>query len=123
MAGLSNIPLGEDLGVNIHFDDDCDATPSSDVDYGATKLYAILAINGMAAEDAYLKLYNKAKPVVGTDAPDEEYLVPANDYHLFVCPAGLSFDNLSFAACTAGGTAASTDPTTPIDVYLVAIPS
>lgn len=121
MAGLSMFHRAPQLGTNSIFDDDADTTATDNVDHGPTTLRKI---TGSSVNNAivYLLLWDDTDPVVGTDAPDFQFPIPAGDSTLAVrtvmCGGDVVFDNgLSWAAATTGGTACTGDPTTPIDVY------
>lgn len=117
MAGVSKIPSGQSFGLS--FDDDCDATPTQDIDSGPTTLFGGLVTNAVAAVE-YLHLWNQRSPVMGTTPQDCQIPCPASDDFTFFVVEGGRFDiALSYAMTSDKGTAANTSPAVPTDVRLV----
>lgn len=97
------------------------ATPNKDIRGGPTTLYLLHVDNNQSGSTTavYLKLYDKAIPVVGTDAPTFIFLIPASTV---VCiplnlPSGVLFATaLSMACMKEAGTAGTTAPDTNVIV-------
>ena len=97
------------------------ATPNNNVTGAGGTLYMVDVDNeGNPADQACLKIYDNASPVVGTTAPELVFRVPANTRRNFVIPDGWSFSALSFACVTGAGTAGSVAPANPVPVKMVA---
>ena len=103
----------------VFYDADITATAHLDVMAGPCRLVAVRAKNTGNAAPAYLKTYDALAPTVGTTAPKEIYALegsggPGVGHTSFNAspPDGVLFETgLSFAACNAGGTAGTTNPT------------
>lgn len=94
------------------------ATADSNVLGAAGAIYFIDVDNTANAAASYLKIYDAAAPVVGTTPPDIIVRVKAGQRRSLVIPEGLSVTVLSMACVTAGGTAGTTAPTSPVVVRL-----
>jgi len=113
-------------------DTDADNTVEKDVCAGPCRLLHVQVTNpNNPSELAYLKLFNKANPILGTDAPDEIIECPGSNVASAAGglaqvtdvpihpPKGLLFSNgLSFACTVEPGTAGTTTPTLNVAVTL-----
>ena len=113
-TGYLNVNLFKDLLAN--------ASPELNLLGGSGKLYGLEADNSQNTSAVYVKLYNSAAPLVGTDAPEWVFKVAAGKKRfqpLGSRGTGRSFATaLSFACVTAGGTGGSTSPTNPVKLTL-----
>jgi hypothetical protein len=120
MAGMTNIPERDALGVNIEFDDDIDTTVSKDVDGRPTWLLGGVAVNNDVDDKIYYHLFDLGTPVLGTDPTELQFPVAASGTQELICPLGLFFSvGASYASAKEAGDSASTAPDTAGDMYLV----
>ena len=109
-------PVGSKLIVQTEATEVAD----NDVTGAAGSMFQLDVNNEDNADNpAYLKIYDDAAPVVGTDPPDFILRVPVNQRRNVVIPDGWDFTNLSFACVTTGGTAGTTAPTAAVTVKIV----
>lgn len=118
MAGLAQVLAQSMLGLGGGFDDDADATIVIDLDKGPTEAIAFMYVNADASI-RYLHLWDSAAPS-GTPM---DYTLPlkASGTTLWTfLPPFPRFDiALSYMVTSDTGTSASTNPTTPGDLYFV----
>jgi len=119
VASVSAIPISDELGVNILFDDDVDRTVSADMDAGPTVLLGLVLVNADLVKN-YFHIWDHVNPVIGTTA-QEAYIPVANgDTRSIILPLGLHFENsFSHAASTGAGTSAAGAPGTAGDLYAI----
>lgn len=118
MAGRSAFLQADDIGVNLHFDDDADATPALNIDGGPTKLTVVTINNLSLASKVYFHAWDNGNPVMGTTPQDYQIPVAASSKQTVSFGAGVDFEALSYAVTTDKGTTANTSPATPPDAYL-----
>ncbi len=119
MAGVSAIPIGNQLRVNLAFDDDCDRTVIDNIDAGPTDVFLLVVDNTQYGTKVYVHIWDDEDPVIGTDGQDFQFPVAASTKSTFEFREGLPFSRgASFACSTGAGTGASGEPATPPDVYL-----
>jgi hypothetical protein len=108
------------VGSKLITETEASEIPDNNVTGAAGSLYQLDVDNtGNSDNPAFLKIYDNAAPVVGTDAPDFIFRVPVNQRRSLVVPDGWDFLSLSFACVISGGTAGQTPPTNPVVVKMV----
>jgi len=108
------------VGTKLVVDTDANATAENAVTSAAGSIFQVDVDNSGNGDNAcYLKIYDNASPVVGTDPPDQIVKCPVNTRISWVCPDGLPFNDLSFAVVIEPGTAGTTAPTNPVTVKMV----
>lgn len=119
MPGRSSFLQAELLGVNMHYDQDADATPQMNIDGHATSLLGVTVDNTALANKVYLHFWDTGNPVMGTTPQHYQLPVAANAKQtLLFGREGVSFQSLSYAVTTDKGTSANTNPATPPVAYL-----
>ena len=122
------ISVSELTNTAIVYDADSNEVAENDVRAGACTLYGMYADNSAVDELAYVKFYDSAAPTVGTTAPDFILMLEKNAdndvnegemFMVFNGGTGISFNNLSFATVTTGGTAGVTTPTGTVKIALI----
>jgi hypothetical protein len=68
-------------------------------------------VQNLDAADAYLQIYDKASPTVGTDTPKLSIWLPASGGDDLILPKPIEFDNAIYVAATTtlGGSTAPTN--------------
>lgn len=102
------------------------ATPDNNVLGTTAKVYMVDVDNSAnPGEDAYIKLYADASPVVGQTLPVMIFLCPMGLRRTMAIPEGVEIPGMSMAATTAGGTEGSASLTNQVIVRILAsaIPS
>jgi hypothetical protein len=108
------------VGTKLVIDTDANEIPKNSVTGAAGSIFQIDVDNTDNGDNAaYLKIYDNPSPVVGTTAPSMIIKCPVNTRFSWVCPDGMPFNDLSFAAVIEPGTAGTTAPTNPVAVKLV----
>lgn len=109
----------------IIFKDTAMAQAIDGVKASSALLYAVTIDNSANGAVSYVKLYNVASGsvTVGTTAPDEIIMVPANvvktvTYFTGAAPGSTFGTALSAACVTTGGTAGTTPPSSPVIVSI-----
>lgn len=103
------------------FTDTANAATAVAVKASSTIVSYVQIDNSANAAVTYVKLYNVAvgSVTVGTTAPDHIFYVPASVVKNFVFPDTVTFATaLTVASVTAGGTAGTSPPSTPITVRI-----
>lgn len=107
------------IGTKLVVETASGATPDNNVT-GTSGSICLLEIDNTAnAADSYLKLYDRAAPVVGTDPPDFIFRCKASQRRSLAFPQGWDFTALSFATVTAPGTAGTVSPSSAVIVRIV----
>ena len=84
-------------------------------------LWGITVDNTANGSASYVKLWNNASPTVGTTAPDICLLCPASVKRTYMFPEGITFGTAMTIACvTTAGTAGTTNPTSAVNVDVIA---
>ena len=107
------------VATKLVVDTDANATAEVAVTGAAGSIFQIEVDNTANVAASYLKIFDSAAPVVGTTDPDYIIKVPSNTKLSFVCPDGMSFNDLSFAVVTTGGTGGTTAPSSAVIVKMV----
>lgn len=127
MAGISRLHDFAISGVDSAFDDDADATIVNNFAGGPCVLPSIFVDNAAYATKIYLKLWDAGTAVVGTDDPHYQFPIAANTSELITCIAdgeesGFVFTvGMCYAVTIDAGTAGSTPPVTPPDIWFVGL--
>jgi hypothetical protein len=109
------------VGTKLIVETSAGATPDNNVTGAAGTLYTVEVDNsGNPADQACVKIYDSAAPVVGTTPPEFCVRVKPNQRRSIVIPEGWDFTALSFACVTAPGTAGQAAPANPVIVRMVA---
>jgi hypothetical protein len=94
-------------------------TLTDNVDQGPTQLEHVYVVNDQYTSKVYAKFWDKADPVAGTDAPAFQFPVAASDDRSWFFKNCKVVNALSFGVSKTAGTACTTAPGTPPDVYVV----
>jgi len=109
------------IGTSLIIQDDANATPDNNITGVPATLYMIDIDNtANGAQASYVKLFNAAAAVVGTDAPDWIIMMPAGTRRAVAIPEGVVFSvGLSMACVREAATTGTTDPALAVVVRML----
>lgn len=99
-----------------HQSDQCDATANSLPVGSAVTLDGVLISNTLNTHKVYVKIWDSAAPVVGTDAPNCVLVCGPTSTVVYTFSFGIAFSNFSFACVQEPGTSGLTSPLNNVSV-------
>lgn len=118
---VSTTPLNSPLGAAIIVDTDVTATAVNNVRGAPSTVYVIEGDNTLNGSESFIKIYNLAAPIVGTDPPYISIPLPANGTGKWNNLAGKALSvALSYACVTnGGGTAGTSSPSSDVTLRIL----